>query len=238
MPESASPPVTSIVLPVRDEAEGIGPLVHEIRERMCLAGLSTEILLVDDHSTDGTADRLLDLHRHCPEQIRCLTTPDPGGQPLAILTGLAQIRGRAVVVMDADGQDPPRLLPECFRLILEENHDLVEAVRCRRKDPFAKRMCAWTAYRVLYGLSRRALPMDTGEFCAMSDALAHALVLCADSRSYLRGLRRCLSDRPTSLLFMREARRFDRSSIRLRDSLQLAGNGFRLALDLRQRSRL
>jgi dolichol-phosphate mannosyltransferase len=220
------------VLPVRNEAEGIVSLVAEILEQMDVAGLSVEILLVDDHSSDETPERLLNLYRLDPEHIRCLNAPDPGGQTLAILTGLSQMRGRAVVVMDADGQDPPRLLPECFRLILEEKYDLVQAVRSRRKDPFTKRLCAWCAYRVLYGLSRGAFPVDTGEFCAMSDTLAQALVLRADPRSYLRGLRGFLSERQVFFSYSRESRRFDRSSFRFRDRLGLAASGVRLARDL------
>src|SRR5215469_1587967 len=118
----------SIVVPVYNEAENLGPLLHQIGE--ALRGEDWEIIFVNDGSADGTGE-VLQNAAMADQRIQVLTFSRNFGHQAAITAGLDFAEGDAVVVMDADLQDPPELLPHMVAL-LAEGYDVVSAQRvCR-----------------------------------------------------------------------------------------------------------
>ncbi len=155
----------SVIAPVYNEVECVGELVSQITRVLRPTGISFEIVLVDDGSTDGTTERLRELAREVPE-LRCVIFRRNFGQSAAMTAGFQHARGEVVVSMDSDLQNDPADIP---RLVarLREGYDLVSGWRRRRKDPFlsrrlpsvlANRLIAWATGVDLhdYGCSLKA----------------------------------------------------------------------------------
>ena len=132
----------SIVIPMRNEAENIGPLIAEIAE--ACAGLPDyEIVVVDDGSTDATADRARALARQHP--LRLVRHDRSGGQSAAVHSGVLAARAPVVCTLDGDGQNPPDELPKLFEPILADGSGrlgLVAGPRLGRRDTLSKRMAS------------------------------------------------------------------------------------------------
>ncbi len=155
-PEPAEPPILSVVVPVRNEAPNIAPLIAEIRD--ALAGVSHEIIYVDDGSDDSTwaALRAVDppviARRH---RIGC-------GQSAAILTGVRAARGRWIGTLDGDGQNDPADMPALLaRAQSEPGVVLVAGNRTRRQDSRVKKLSSRAANRIRARLLGDHTP-DTG----------------------------------------------------------------------------
>jgi dolichol-phosphate mannosyltransferase len=141
-------PVVSIVVPVRNEAANIAPLVTEILA--ALAGRwAFEILYVDDGSSDATAQRISDLRKTCP-QLRQVGHATSCGQSAAVRTGVRFARGAIVATLDGDGQNNPAFLPDLIATV-ERGGDrigLAAGQRVGRKDTGFKRLQSRVANRV------------------------------------------------------------------------------------------
>lgn len=135
----------SIILPVKDEAPNLAPLVAEIHAALAMTGLSYEVLLVDDGSRDGSAAIIRGLALADP-RVRGLVLDRNHGQTAAFVAGFERALGRLFVTMDADGQNDPRDIP----LLLEavEGHDLAIGLRARRRDSLPKRLSSRVANAV------------------------------------------------------------------------------------------
>lgn len=121
----------SIVLPVFCEADNIGALVVDIQEKIAGLGIGYEFVLVDDGSTDSTWAEVERLQTEYPE-LRGARLSRNFGKDLALCAGLEMARGDAVIVMDADGQHPPTLLPEMIKLWRDTDVEIVEGVKLSR----------------------------------------------------------------------------------------------------------
>ena len=152
----------SIVIPVRDEAENIAPLVGEITA--ALDGLTAyEIVYVDDGSSDGTAAEIMRLALNAPH-LRLLRHARSCGQSAAVLTGVKAARGIWIATLDGDGQNDPADIPRLWRLAGTSPSSpslLVAGYRQKRQDSWSKRMASRIANRVRARLLGDATP-DTG----------------------------------------------------------------------------
>ena len=150
LPEGAraAPPAVSIVVPVRNEADNIAPLVAEI-----VAALdgrwSYEIVYVDDGSSDATPDRIAATRKTCP-QLRHIRHVKSCGQSAAVRTGVRYARGAIVATLDGDGQNNPAFLPDLITTIERggERIGLAAGQRVGRKDTGFKRLQSKIANRV------------------------------------------------------------------------------------------
>ncbi|MBL6080425.1 glycosyltransferase family 2 protein [Belnapia sp. T18] len=158
----ANPPLISVVIPVRNEAPNIAPLVAEIEA--ALAGLAHEIVYVDDGSTDGTPAALREAAGTAP--LRHLRHRASCGQSAAVITGVKAARGAWIATLDGDGQNDPADIPRLLarargEMQAEPAPVLVAGHRVTRRDSWVKRRSSRIANRIRARLLGDATP-DTG----------------------------------------------------------------------------
>jgi dolichol-phosphate mannosyltransferase len=161
-PPSAAALRFSVLVPVRDEADSIGPLVAEIRIAMAPYA-PYEIVFVDDGSRDRTPENLKRLAGECRE-LRVLRHREPAGQTAAIITGVRHALGEVIVTLDGDGQNDPADIPTLlarFHEAADRNRLLVTGSRARRMDSWLKRVSSRIANAIRGRLLGDATP-DTG----------------------------------------------------------------------------
>ena len=149
MTHEASDPVVSVVIPVRNEAGNIAPLVGEIAQ--VLAGRwSFEVICVNDGSTDATAGELASLMRDHP-WLRQLSHERSCGQSVAVRSGVMAARGRVVATLDGDGQNDPAFLPRLIETLEAggPHLGLVAGQRLQRQSTNLKRIASQSANRVI-----------------------------------------------------------------------------------------
>ncbi len=198
-------PTVSIVSPMWNEAEAADHFLTALVELVATLNTSCEILIVDDGSTDGTAEILHSWQTRFP-QLRVLSLSRNFGHQAAITAGVFAARGDAVIVMDSDLQDPPSLIPQ----MLEEWHqgaDVVYAVRkARSGETLFKRVSASLFYRLLGRLSSTPIPADTGDFRLMNRDVVEALRSMPERDRYMRGMVSWVGFRQVPVYFDRAER--------------------------------
>jgi len=166
---------------------------------------SYEIVFVDDGSSDNTLDILEDLAASEPA-VALVALSRNFGKELALTAGLDHASGDAVIVIDADLQDPP----ECIAQMLEQwrlGYDMV-TMRRRRRDgeTLFKRLSAWGYYRLLGAISDIDIPSQTGDFRLLSRRAVDALAKLGETQRYMKGLFAWIGFPQTELLYDRDAR--------------------------------
>jgi polyisoprenyl-phosphate glycosyltransferase len=214
----------SIVIPVFNEEDNLPELRRRLAEILPEAGGEAEVILVNDGSRDGTAELV---GRICREdrRFRGVHFSRNFGHQAAVAAGLRYASGRAVVVMDADLQDPPRLvltLLEKWR----EGYEVVYARHARRqRESPLKRVLAYAYYRVLQRVAQHEVPADTGDFCLMDRRVVDLLNSMPERNRYIRGLRAWVGFRQVAVDFDRPGRFAGEAKYTFRKSLGLAVNG-------------
>ena len=175
----------SVVAPMHDEEA----LVESFHERVCdaLAGIPFEIVIVNDASTDRTGE-ILDRIAATDPRVRVLHLSRNFGHQAALTAGLDHAHGRVVVLMDADLQDPPELLPRLMDQ-WRAGYRVVYAVREKRKESLGKRAAYGLFYRLLHRLANIDIPLDAGDFCLMDRRVVDHLLALPEKTRFLRGLR-------------------------------------------------
>ena len=177
----------TIVIPVFNEENTLLPL----HEALCpvLDGLECQarVLFVDDGSTDSSFSLLSSLQAR-DERVSILRLSRNFGKEAAMTAGLDHATGDAVVVMDADLQDPIDLIPQLLSK-LSEGFDVVYARRrSRQGDSLQRRLAAWIFYRLLRRASDIEIPTDVGDFRVMSGKVVEALKALPERQRYMKGI--------------------------------------------------
>ncbi len=219
--EPGHPPTLSVVVPCHDEELVLGE-THARLTRACRSlGVRYELIYIDDGSRDAT--------RACIEQLRrddpcaCLIGLSRNfGHQTAVTAGMQHARGQAVVLIDADLQDPPELIPEMFRL-WQGGADVVYAVRrARRGESLFKRATAALFYRLLNLASNVPIPADTGDFRLMDRRVVDAVSAMPERDRFLRGMVAWVGFRQQAISYERDPRRAGSSKYPLSRMLALA----------------
>lgn len=219
--ERPAPALLSIVVPAYNEQEVLGQLRRRLVDVMAALPCPTEILLVNDGSSDCTLEGLLEW-AGADDRVTVIELARNFGHQAAVTAGLDLARGEAVVVMDADLQDPP----EVIGAMLAEygrGYDVVYARRRSRAGESAfKRFSAWAFYRFMRAFVHRDLPADTGDFRLISRACLDALKTMRETHRFLRGMVAWVGFPQIAVFFDRPARAAGRTKYSL-------GRMFRLA---------
>ena len=197
-------PAISVVVPAYNEAAGLD--IFHRRLLLALAGLeSWEVVYVNDGSTDGTLAAIEVLHRS-DDRVAVVSLSRNFGKEIAITAGLDHAAGDAVVVIDADLQDPPELIPElvtCWRA----GFDMVYAKRrSRAGESWLKRRTAQGFYRLMQRMGDLKLPEDTGDFRLMSRRVVDAVRQLREQHRFMKGLFAWVGYPTTYVLYDREPR--------------------------------
>jgi glycosyltransferase involved in cell wall biosynthesis len=179
----------SVVVPCLDEADVIEPLLAALDAERALVGrryADFEVLVVDDGSTDATLDLVKAVAARDP-RVRYLALSRNFGKEAAMLAGLAHAQGRAVAIMDADLQHPPRLLGRMLEL-LEDGADQVVARRTRTGDSWARTRMARGFYRALNAMSEVRVVDGAGDFRLLGPAAVRAILSMEERNRFSKGL--------------------------------------------------
>ena len=199
------PAKVSLVIPVYNEAEVLPLLQERITAVMDSLEATAELILVNDGSTDTSVEFL-----HCwvdtDERVTSLSLARNFGHQAAVTAGLDYATGDAVVIMDADLQDPPEVIHD---MLVEycRGYDVVYGKRIARKgETVFKRLSAWAFYRVMRMLIHRELPPDAGDFRLISRRCLNALTSMRETHRFLRGMVSWVGFPQTAVSYTREAR--------------------------------
>lgn len=177
----------SIVIPFLNEQDVLPLCLHRLVPLLERQQEPYEIVFVDDGSTDGSVSLLRNAMR-CNPAIRVVCLSRNFGKEAAMTAGLSHARGAAVVMLDADLQDPPELIP----IMVKAWRDGADVVSMRRRsrqgEGRGKRLSAYLFYRVLRRLSESDIPADTGDFRLMSRRAVDALLSLPERCRYMKGL--------------------------------------------------
>jgi dolichol-phosphate mannosyltransferase len=220
-PGNGERPRLSIVIPLHNEQENV-PEIHARLARV-LSEISHEIVFVDDGSKDESANTVLALQRH-DETVKLVRLSRNFGKEGALAAGLDIAGGEAVVVMDADLQDPPELLPELVQR-WEEGFEVVYAVRQKRKENLWKRTGYHTFYRLLRVVADVEMPLDAGDFCLMDRRVVDIVRQLPERNRFMRGLRSWAGFRQTGVLYERPERYAGQAKFTFRKLVKTATDG-------------
>jgi polyisoprenyl-phosphate glycosyltransferase len=216
-------PEISVVVPVFNEQENLAALRSRLRATLGQAGVSFELVFVDDGSRDASLE-LLKRFAHEDRQVVVVELARNFGHQIAISAGLDHARGDAVVVMDADLQDPPEVLPQ-FIAKWREGHDVVYAIREQRKENLLKRAAYAAFYRLLQKVAQIEIPLDAGDFCIMDRRVVDLLNGMPERNRFVRGIRSWVGLNQVGLAYERQARNAGRPKYTFTRLVYLALDG-------------
>jgi polyisoprenyl-phosphate glycosyltransferase len=212
----------SVVIPCYNEEA----VIHELYRRVTQAcrsqvGDRYELVLVNDGSFDETWAMLQEL-AHNDDRIVAVDLSRNHGHQLALSAGLSLARGERILVIDADLQDPPELLPEMMRL-MEGGADVVYGQRVERDgETWFKRVSARVFYRLLLRMTDVGIPPDTGDFRLMRRPVLEALLAMPEQQRFIRGMVAWIGFRQVPLEYRRDRRFAGETKYPLRKMLTFA----------------
>ncbi|MDB5166498.1 MAG: putative glycosyltransferase [Candidatus Saccharibacteria bacterium] len=215
----------SYIFPIYNESENIDLLYKTMNDllRQHAAEYLYELIFVNDGSTDDSLQKLLSLEKQ-DDRITVINFARNFGHQLAVTAGLDFAKGDAVIIMDSDMQDPPRV---SFELLdkWKEGYDVVYAQRRTRKDTFFKRVTADIFYRVLQKLSDIDIPRNTGDFRLVDRKVVTALSAFREHNRFLRGLVSYVGFKQIAVEFDRDERNAGASGYPLHKMIKFALDG-------------
>lgn len=181
------PPELSVVIPVYNEEENLEVLQQRLAAVLDDLTDRWEVVYVDDGSRDRSV-AMIKAHHAADPRVKLIRLSRNFGHQAALNAGLDHARGDAVIMMDADLQDPPEVLPR-FVAAWRDGAEVAYGIREHRQGNVAKRAGYRTFYRLYRRLADIDVPLDAGDFCLMDRVVVDAVVALPESQRFLRGLR-------------------------------------------------
>jgi dolichol-phosphate mannosyltransferase len=213
----------SIVAPIYNELENLPELYRRVKEVMDTTGEAWELILVDDGSTDGSTETIQALGAQDP-RVRPVIFARNFGHQIAITAGWDYARGEAVVIIDADLQDPPEVILEMAKK-WKEGYEVVYAVRAEREGESWFKL--WTAalfYRLIYRITDVKIPLDTGDFRLMDRKVVDVLKRMRERHRFPRGMSAWVGFKQIGVDYKRAARVAGETKYPFRKMFRLALN--------------
>lgn len=217
-------PRYSLVIPIYNEEAVIPLLLHRLEQLLPRLDGPTEVIFVDDGSRDTSSIVLAARARENPA-YRFIALSRNFGHQIAITAGMDHARGQAVIVMDADLQDPPELVLEMIGK-WREGYDVVYAQRVGREgESRFKKATAALYYRIVGRLANVDIPRDVGDFRLIDRKVLAAFSSMREKDRYVRGMFAWMGFRQTAVQFHRESRAAGETKYPVAKMLRLAANG-------------
>ncbi|MBK8026371.1 MAG: glycosyltransferase family 2 protein [Chloroflexi bacterium] len=214
-------PRYSIVAPIYNEEGNIELLHQRIAEVMGSTGESWELIMVNDGSTDRSPE-LIDAAAARDKRIRILHFARNFGHQIAVTAGIDHAGGDAVVLIDADLQDPPEVILQMIEQ-WKAGFEVVYAVREHREgESWFKLMTAKLFYRVIYRITDVKIPLDTGDFRLMDRKVVDALKSMREHNRFIRGMTSWVGFRQTGVNYIRKPRHSGETKYPLRKMIRFA----------------
>ena len=202
---SMQPQQISIICPVHNEAQVLGVLHERVSHIMNSLDVDWELILVDDGSSDPSADVI---HALCVQDVhvRGIRLSRNFGFQIAVTAGLDAAQGDAVVLMDADLQDPPEIIPQMVAA-WRDGADVAYGVRVSRAGETAfKKSTAAAFYQLIHAITNVNIPVNTGDFRLMDRQVVDALRQMPERHRFLRGMVSWVGYRQVGIPYERAAR--------------------------------
>jgi dolichol-phosphate mannosyltransferase len=213
----------SIIAPIYNELENIPELYRRVSEVMNPTNEPWELILVDDGSTDGSSEAIRNLAKE-DECVRSVIFARNFGHQIAITAGWDYARGDAVVIIDADLQDPPELILEMVKK-WKEGYEVVYAVRKEREgESWFKLFTASLFYRLIFRITDVKIPLDTGDFRLMDRKVVDVLRQMRERHRFPRGMSAWVGFKQIGVEYKRAARKAGETKYPFRKMFRLALN--------------
>ena len=214
----------SLVVPAFNEEEAMEQSFERTYRAMSSIGYPFEIIYIDDGSRDRTWEIISRLARE-HEEVKALRFSRNFGHQLAVTAGMDEAKGDAVIIMDADLQDPPEVIADMVKA-WEQGADIAYGKRLHRKgETAAKKFTAWCYYRLLNFMSAYPIPLDTGDFRLLDKAVADEFKVLREHNRFLRGMSAWLGYNAVPVEYVREERCAGKTKYTLKKMLRLAADG-------------
>jgi dolichol-phosphate mannosyltransferase len=216
-------PVYSIVVPVFNEADNLSELHRRLAEVMNSLGEAWEVIFVNDGSTDESSN-FLNALRKKDNRVRMVEFVRNFGHQIAATAGMDVAEGEAVVIIDADLQDPPEVIPELIAQ-WKQGYEVVYAVRSEREgETWLKEFTAKLFYRLIYRITDVKIPLDTGDFRLLDKKVVAVLRNMRERHRFLRGMAAWVGFRQIGVPYRRHARFAGKTKYPLGKMIRLALN--------------
>jgi glycosyltransferase involved in cell wall biosynthesis len=214
-------PTISIIAPVFNELCCLETLYQRVSEVMATSGETWELIIVDDGSQDGSTDVIRQLAMK-DERVRAVIFARNFGHQIAVTAGLDYSRGKAVVIIDADLQDPPEAILEMIQK-WREGFKVVYAIRAEREgETWFKTFTASLFYRIIARITDVKIPLDTGDFRLMDRKVVDTLNKMREKHRFLRGMSSWVGFKQTGITYKRSARLAGETKYPFRKMFRLA----------------
>ena len=213
----------SIIAPIYNELDNLPELYRRVKEVLDTTGEPWELVLVDDGSTDGSTDVIRELGEK-DKRVRPVIFARNFGHQIAITAGWDYARGDAVVIIDADLQDPPEVILEMAKK-WKEGYEVVYAVRAEREGESWFKL--WTAslfYRIIYRITDVEIPLDAGDFRLMDRKVVDVMKSMRERHRFPRGMSAWVGFKQIGVEYKRMARQAGETKYPFRKMLRLAIN--------------
>ncbi len=215
----------SLIVPVFNEEEVLPVSYARMSAAMqALTGYDYEIIYVNDGSRDGTMKQLRAIAKEHKE-VRVISFSRNFGHQLAVTAGMDNARGDALIIIDADLQDPPEVIAELVKA-WENGADIAYGKRLKREgETIFKKLTAFCYYRLLNAMSAYPIPLDTGDFRLLDKKVADVFLKMREHNRFLRGMSGWMGFDAVPVEYVRHERQAGKTKYTLKKMLRLAFDG-------------
>ena len=218
-----SDPEFSIIAPIYNESATLPELYRRVSETMGTLDEPWELILIDDGSTDGSTELIKD-YAQKDSHIRPVIFARNFGHQIAVTAGLDYSRGKAVIIIDSDLQDPPEVIPDLIQK-WRQGYEVVYAYRTEREgESWFKLTTASLFYRMIYKITDVDIPLDTGDFRLLDRKVVNVINQMRERHRFLRGMSVWVGFRQTGVPYRRAARYAGETKYPMRKMVKFASD--------------